>query len=77
MRIRFAASARRHRVAKDQIRHAIDNATTTREVTLPSGDPAYFMIGPDQDGTELEVIAVVQPTGLYVIHAMINRGKEQ
>ncbi|RIJ77850.1 DUF4258 domain-containing protein [Nakamurella silvestris] len=76
MRIRFAASARRHGIKKDQIRYAIDNATTTREATLPSGDPAYFMVGPDEDGTELEVIAVVEPTGLYVIHAMINRGKE-
>jgi hypothetical protein len=67
-------SAFKHGVTIDGIRHAFDNSITVADLD-PDGDPPkILMIGPDQSGRLLELIALVLADDeLLVIHAMSLR----
>ena len=70
MKYRIARSARRHRIADDDILHACRNAVrvvTTDEVTM--------LIGADRSGRLLEVGTIVQAERITIIHAMPARAK--
>ncbi|MGL5929857.1 MAG: hypothetical protein ACRCY8_13060 [Dermatophilaceae bacterium] len=66
-------AARKHGVPEDHIRHAVEHAV----VHSPGGEdpPRILVLGPDQAGNLLEVVAIVRGEDLLVIHAMAMRGK--
>ena len=68
----IGASAHRHGIADDDIRHALHNAIHIWE--LDDGIDIY--IGPAYDGTLLEIgLAVADAGQLIVVHAMKARPK--
>ena len=72
MHIDFAPSAGRHGISQDRIRHVISHC---RSPLYPpdddQGDKDLVMfLGPDATGVPLEVVAIENEDGLYVIHAM-------
>lgn len=79
--VRFARSATRHRVPKDDIRHVIANYRVRIEEPPPPEregvpDARFVFLGENLHGRALEVMAVTLPGGgLLVIHAMALRNK--
>lgn len=68
--LRIAASARRHGVLEEAIRHALRNAV--RVASTP--DPAVVLfIGPDESGRLLEIGVLDAGDGPIVVHAMSAR----
>lgn len=67
--VRFARSARKHRVATGRARQAME-AVEPEEISASGGDPALVWIGADDRGVELEVVALVLEDYLLVIHVM-------
>lgn len=79
-KVRFARSATRHRISKDGIRHVIAHFRIRFEEPPQEGlgkrSIRIVYLGEDEDGQELEVMAVeLEGGGLYVIHAMPLRKK--
>jgi len=68
--VRITASARKHGVSDDAMRHAIEHATRV----LPVGDVDMY-VGSDQTGRLLEVGVLVTESETLVIHAMPARRK--
>ena len=70
--VRFAQSARKHKIGKAHALAALENAGEPVVVPAPSDnlDDRLLFIGKDDRGIELEIIAVQLPTFLYVIHVM-------
>ena len=66
MRIRFTQSARRRRIGRAQ--YVMD----TVEPTIIPADEAdrerRVWVGPDDRGLQLEIVAIVEPDYLLVIH---------
>ncbi len=74
MRIRTAQAARKRRIGRAHIEHALRNAHTIETVDATDLiDPQILWIGEDDRGDELEVIAVVLPNELLIIHVMPTR----
>ncbi len=69
MRVRFAQSARRHRVGTARV-YAVMRSSVGTPTTASNGEPAVEWVGPDNRGIELHVIALALPGQLLVIHAM-------
>jgi hypothetical protein len=68
--IEIAASARRHGVSDNAMRHAPRNAIRF----APTPDPALVLyIGPDETGHLLELGVLMTDDGPIVIHAMAAR----
>ena len=68
--LRWFRSARRHRVGRA---HAVHVMTTTEPTVVPAGDDAderLVWIGPDDRGLELEVVALMLPDAVVVIHGL-------
>jgi hypothetical protein len=67
-------SARKHAVADDDIRHAIDNALAIEDA---GEDPdRWLVVGPDRAGNLLELVVLVTIEGAQlVIHAMHMRAR--
>ena len=71
--IRFTQSARKHRIGKARVLYVLEQYQPM-EVTDPkSGGRNLRWIGIDDRGLELEIIAVVTPEYLLVIHVMPYR----
>lgn len=70
--VRFAQSARKHRIAKTHAVAALENAGDPVVVAAPSDDldDRLVFVGVDDRGVELEIIAVQLPGFLFVIHVM-------
>jgi hypothetical protein len=68
--VRFTQSARRHRIGKARALHVINNTEPTVMVADEDLQERLLWIGPDDRGVELEVIAIVEPDYLLVIHVM-------
>jgi hypothetical protein len=81
MGVRFARSATKHRVSKENIRHVIAHCGLSFEESAPTRDEEVLdrrlvCLGDDAAGRALEVIAVEGPgSELIVIHAMALRNK--
>lgn len=77
--IRWARAATKHRVSRTRSEHAISNAHAGIDQPAPADSPhrddRIIFLGPDPDGTMLEVMAVETAGGLLVIHAMPIRSK--
>ena len=64
-------TARKHGIADDAIRHAVDHALTVIDLEPGSDPPKVLAIGPDRAGNLLEVIWLeLADDADLVIHAM-------
>ncbi len=78
MRIRLTQAARKRRIGRAHIEAAMSNAHTIETVAATDLiDPQIVWIGEDDRGDELEVIAVVLPNELLIIHVMPTRYKRR
>jgi hypothetical protein len=81
VQIRWARSARRHRVSRARIVHVIEHCGLVFVAEPPAGAPAgvterLVYLGDDAEGRPLEVMAVrLEEGGILVIHAMALRQK--
>lgn len=67
----IASSARRHGFGRRRIEEAMARATLIESLRSPRYDEAHIRwIGRDGRGIEVEIIAVVLPDLLLVIHCM-------
>lgn len=77
--IRFARSARKHRIGRAHAMHVIQTAQATLLAeTGTHGDDQLHWVGADDRGLELEIVALVLPGVILVIHVMptaLRRGK--
>lgn len=70
--VEIFSSARRHGIADDDIRHALDHVLAAGE----QDDGKVLYLGADRAGNLLEVVSVVRDDGTeVVIHAMRMRAK--
>ena len=69
--VEILASARKHGVSDDDIRHAC--AHVIGSITVPDQPDFTMLVGPDQRGELLEVGVLAADDGDYVIHAMHAR----
>jgi hypothetical protein len=68
--VRFARTARKHRIGRFSARHVI-NSTTPIEIPGGHGfDARLVWIGPDERGRVLEIVALVLQDEVLVIHVM-------
>ncbi len=76
MRVKFHDSARKHGVAEEDAKHAINHALAIEDA---GEDPdRWLVIGPDRAGNPLEVVVLVTEGNVeLVIHAMAMRAKYQ
>ncbi len=70
MLVRFTQSARRHRIGKARALHVINHTEPTVIAADEDLQERLLWIGPDDRGVELEVIGIVEPDYLLVIHVM-------
>lgn len=81
VRLRFARSATRHRVARARIQYVIEHCGLRFEQPAPAGSPSestarLVYLGDDEAGIALEVMAVeLASDDLLAIHAMPLRDK--
>ena len=68
--IRFARSARKHRIGRAHVMYVIE--TNSPSDVAPSGelDARKVWIGADDRGVELEIVAVVLTDEWLIIHVM-------
>lgn len=70
MQVRFAQSARKHRIGRARALHVLN---TVNPVIIPATTYASerrTWIGRDDRGVELEIVGVVEPAYLLIIHVM-------
>jgi hypothetical protein len=71
--IRFTQSARKHRIGKARVLYVLEQYQPMVVIDHKSGGQNLRWIGVDDRGLELEIIAVVTPKYLLVIHVMPYR----
>ena len=71
--IRFTQSARKHRIGKARALYVTENYQPMEVHDPKTGEQNLRWIGIDDRGLELEIIAVVTPEYLLVIHVMPYR----
>ena len=76
MRVEFTQSARRHKIGKARVRQVLANPVFVDRI-VEEHDPRVrlLILGDDDTGRALEVIAVEEDDVLVVIHAMDLRQK--
>ena len=76
MRVEFTQSARRHKIGKARVRQALANPVVVDRI-VEGHDPRVrlLILGDDDTGRALEVIAVEEDEVFVVIHAMDLRQK--
>ena len=74
--VRFARSARKHRVGRARALYVIDNAVSVLPQVRPGQSDVLMYLGDDVSGRSLEVGVVIMDAGdLLVIHVMDMRSK--
>jgi len=68
--VRFAQSARKHRIGKTQVLHVLANQDPVSVQQVGRDAPRMLWVGKDSRGLELEIVALDLPEYLLVIHAM-------
>jgi uncharacterized DUF497 family protein len=66
--LEITASARKHGITDEAIRHAWDHALRFREYEY-QGEERLLVIGPDETGVLLELVAVPVDGPTRIIHA--------
>lgn len=70
VRIKFTQAARKHRIGRAHVLHVVNtHEPAVTQATDAAGERRTW-IGDDDRGVELEVIAVVLPEHLLIIHVM-------
>lgn len=72
MEIRFTRSARRHRIGVARALHVMFSIEPTLIDATEIADARLTWLGEDDRGLRLEIIALVLPDLLLVIHVMPN-----
>jgi len=67
---RFARSARKHRIGRAHVMHVIETVSPSDVAAAGEFDARKIWLGPDDRGVELEIVAVVLPGELLIIHVM-------
>ena len=73
VQVRFTQSARRHRIGRARALHVMD---TVEPTVVPADDTVperRVWVGPDDRGLELEIVAIVEPDYLLMVHVMPYR----
>lgn len=68
--VRFAQSARRHRIGKARALYVINHSQSTVVPADEENRERLVWVGPDDRDLELEVVAIVEPDYLLVVHIM-------
>lgn len=71
--IRIVSGARKHGVSRRRIEQALLAQTETDVIGTETTDPKIRFVGRDERGEEIEIVAVVLPGLLLIIHAMPTR----
>ena len=72
-KIRFTQSARRHRIGKARALYVLENYQPLVTTYAKGVEQRFRWVGRDRQNLELEIIAVMTPAYLLVIHVMPNR----
>jgi hypothetical protein len=75
--VRIVSGARKHGLSRRRIEQVLAHHRVAETVLSGSTDPKIRFVGPDERGVEIEVVAVVLPGILLVIHAMPTRFRER
>ena len=70
MEIRFAQSARKHRIGKARVNYVMENNSYTVISSQDGKKVQWVWIAHDDRGLELEIVAVVLDRYLLVTHVM-------
>ena len=70
MEIRFAQSARKHRIGKARVNFVMENNSYTLISSQDSEKIQWVWIAKDDRGLELEIVAVVLEQYLLITHVM-------
>ncbi len=70
MEIRFAQSARKHRIGKARVNYVMENNSYTVISSQDSEKIQWVWIAKDDRGLELEIVAVVLEQYLLITHVM-------
>lgn len=68
--IRIIGSARKHGISRTRIAEALERQVFANTLPLAGSDPKIGFLGTDERGVEIEIIGVVLPRQLLIIHAM-------
>lgn len=68
--VRFSQSARRHRIGKAHAQHVMNSVDPEVIPADETTQERLLWIGPDDRGLDLEILAIVEPNYLLVIHVM-------
>lgn len=77
LEVRIASSARKHGVSRTRIEQALRSQRSAEVVVTTTTDPKIRYVGVDARGEESEIVAVVLPRLLLVIHAMPTRFRRE
>jgi hypothetical protein len=70
MEIRFAQSARKHRIGKARVNYVMENNSHIVISSQDGGKVQWLWIAKDDRGLELEIVAVVLELYVLVTHVM-------
>ena len=68
--VRFAKSARKHRIGKAHVLFVLESSEPMPVLTSDGEDQKLLWIGQDDRGLELEIVAVKLVEHILVIHVM-------
>lgn len=69
-KVRFATSARKHRIGKARVLFVLENNESVSVLLRDGEDQKLLWVGHDDRGLELEVIALELSECILVIHVM-------
>jgi len=75
--IRITSGARKHGLTRTRIEQALSNQRLSDTIETIGTDPKIYFAGSDDRGVELEIVAVVLPRMLLIIHAMPTRYRKK
>lgn len=70
VQVRFTRSARKHRIGRAHALHVLNTTEPTITPATTDASERRTWIGPDDRDLELEIVAIVEPDYLLVIHVM-------
>lgn len=71
--VRIVSGARKHGVSRRRIEQALMSQTEADAIATETTDPKIRFVGRDERGEAIEIVAVVLPGLLLIIHAMPTR----
>lgn len=71
--MRIISGARKHGISRRRIEQALLSQTEAEAIGTEPTDPKIRFVGRDERGEEIEMVAVVLPGLLLIIHAMPTR----